>query len=385
MPARYEHLGIYSDWVGACPGPKARSGGLSAADARTLVDELVVQPGRLLGPQLEDEGPADVRLERSFETDGLVGEELSYSVGYGPRARAWLLKPEGAGRPLPGVLALHSHDGFKYLGKEKIADGPQGAPGSAAELRSTQYSGRPFANDLARAGFVVLVPDVFSWGSRRFPLEEMPDRIRRLADLEAGPPQPDRDPEIYEAVRYNAAAWHHEHLVEKYCSLLGTTLAAVVAHEDRIALRYLLNRADTTEAAGCIGLSGGGCRSVLLRAASDEVRAAVVVGMMGTYDSLLDHNVVSHTWMLAPARLPANADWPHVAACRAPAPLLVQYNRHDPLFPLEGCAAAHDRIAGHYAAAGAVSAYRGDFYDGPHKFDRAMQQEAFTWLTDRLR
>ena len=384
MSVHFEHLGVYSDWVGVSPGPKVRSSRPSATQVQGLVDELIVQPGRSLGPDLEDGGPADVRLERRFRTEGLVGEELSYSVGYGPRTGALLLKPEGAAGPLPGVLALHSHDGFKFLGKEKIADGPQGRLACLGGLRDTHYGGRPFANDLARAGFVVLAPDVFGWGSRRFPLEEMPDRFRELADLDIGPLPPGADPGLHEVARYNAAAWHHEHLVEKYCSLLGTTLAAVVAHEDRVALRYLLNRQDTTAAAASIGLSGGGCRSALLRATSNELTAAVVVGMMGTYSSLLDHNVLSHTWMLMPARLPASADWPDLAACQAPAPLLVQYNRHDPLFPLDGAEAAHQRIASHYADAGEAKAYTGIFYDGPHKFDQTMQRDAFSWLAGRL-
>jgi hypothetical protein len=37
-------------------------------------------------------------------------------------------------------------------------------------------------------------------------------------------------------VAYNGAAYLHEHLVSKYCTLLGTNIAAVVAYEDRVAL-----------------------------------------------------------------------------------------------------------------------------------------------------
>jgi len=181
-----------------------------------------------------------------------------------------------------------------------------------------------------------------------------------------------------EVARYNDAGWHHEHLLEKYCALLGTTLAAVVAHEDRVALNYLRGRADTTGQTGSIGLSGGGCRSALLRATSEHLTAAVVVGMMSSYDALLDHNVIDHTWMLLPAGFAAHADWPDLAACHAPAPLLVQYNRDDHLFPLPGAQAAHERITAHYADA--PGAYTGRFYDGPHKFDLAMQQDAFAWL-----
>jgi hypothetical protein len=65
-----------------------------------------------------------------------------------------------------------------------------------------------------------------------------------------------------------------------------------------------------------------------------------------------------------------------LAACQDPAPLLVQYNRDDDLFPLPGAEAAHQRIAAHYAVAGAADGYTGQFYNGPHKFDRTMQRDA---------
>lgn len=384
MNGGYAHLGVYSDWAAAAAGPCARATRPDREAVRRLASEILASPSH--GPGAGTQVPGGVHVERRWSADGLTGEEISYPVGYGPRTRAWVLKPAGTAGPLPGVLALHGHDGFKYYGKEKIADGPQPAPPAVAALRRHHYQGRAFANDLARQGFVVLVPDVFGWGSRRFPLEEMPPLIQRLSGLTAGTAPPGTTPDEVPGgiARYNAAAWHHEHLIEKYCALLGTTLAAVVAHEDRLALRHLRSRPDTTGQTASIGLSGGGCRSALLRATSDELTAAVVAGMMGSYDSLLDHNVIDHTWMLFPAGLAARADWPDLAACQAPAPLLVQYNRGDEIFPIAGAQAAHDRITAHYASTGAPDAYTGRFYDGPHKFDQTMQHDAFAWLTAQL-
>jgi dienelactone hydrolase len=379
MNPGYAHLGGYSDWPAAV-GFDGHTRRPDRAVVRRLATEILTVP-------TQNRTPADVRLERRWTADDLVGEEISYDAGYGPRTYAWVLKPAAADAPLPGVLALHGHDGFKYYGKEKIADGPEPTEPVVSALRDNYYEGRAIANDLARAGYVVLVPDVFGWGSRRFPLAEMPPLIQQLSELAAGTTPPDSFPGTVpaEIARYNAAAWHHEHLIEKYCALLGTTMAAMVAHEDRLALSYLRSRPDTTDRTASIGLSGGGGRSALLRATSGELTAAVVVGMMGTYVSLLDHNVISHTWMLFPSGLTAHADVPDLAACQAPAPLLVQYNRHDGLFPLAGAEAAHERIASHYADAGAPGAYAGRFYDGPHKFDQAMQRDATDWLAAQLR
>jgi hypothetical protein len=40
-----------------------------------------------------------------------------------------------------------------------------------------------------------------------------------------------------------------------------------------------------------------------------------------------------------------------------------------------------DRIlTGVYKKAGVPDRYRASFYDGPHKFDREMQKEAFAWF-----
>ncbi len=273
---------------------------------------------------------------------------------------------------------------MKFFGKEKIADGNEPIPDAVKELRKHLYDGRAFANDLARQGFVVLVHDVFLWGSRRFPLETMPESIRQLARQRSktGKKSAGKPDAVY---RYERAAREHEHLIAKYCNLLGTTLAGVVNFEDRTALRYLRSRPDVSAGPiGCVGLSGGGCRTALLQATSDEIGAAVIVGMMSTHPELLDHQVACHTWMFFPPGLARIADWPDLAASRAPSPLLVQYNRHDQLFPLDGMRAAHQRIAADYAHSGQAEAYQGKFYDGPHKFDAVMQDDAFAWLRAQL-
>lgn len=361
----FQHLGPFSDWVDAARRshplfPNAPPGPETQAAVR---ETLAFAPGPA--------EPQDVQIGRSWERDGIAGEAISWFVGYGPRTEAWLLRPVGESGPLPGIVALHDHGGYKFYGREKIADGPDGALPVLRAFRDECYGGRAFANALARAGFAVLVPDTFLWGSRRFP--------RALMSSE-------RDADEDDIAAYNAAAGPHEHVVEKYCTLLGTTLAGVISFEDRVAASYLASRADVDAGAlGCIGLSGGGLRSALLQATCDDIRAAVIVGLMSTYDGLLDRNVVGHTWMLFPRGWSRRGDWPDLAACRAPSPLLVQYDREDGLFTMDGMEAAHQRLAAHYQSVGKPENYEGQFYPGPHKFDREMQDAAFLWLTQRLK
>jgi len=111
----------------------------------------------------------------------------------------------------------------------------------------------------------------------------------------------------------------------------------------------------------------------------------VVIGLMCTYETMLDHGVAPHTWMLFPPGWGANGDLPDFAAAGAPAPLLVQYALDDALFTPAGMKAADEHLAKQYEGAGAPTAYRGEFYAGPHRFDSEMQESAFSWLASSLR
>ena len=371
MTETYRHLGIFSDWVAAAQRQQPLyKNAPPAPQTRELVRET-------LGFCHTDESPADVRMEREWQKDGLIGQEVSWSVGFGPRTHAYVFKPANATKPLPGIVALHDHSDFKFYGKEKIADGPEETLPVLSEFRKTPYGGRAYVNALAREGFVVLVHDVFLWGSRRFPYETM---IEMMGEKTSSRLEPQAD----EIEGYNTVAYFHEHWVSKYCNILGTSMAGVVAYEDRIALNYLLSRPDVDgDHIACIGLSGGGNRAALLSATHDHLNAAVIVGLMTTYEALLDHNM-SHTWMLFPFGWARHGDWPDIAACRAPMPLLVQYDLQDYLFTEAGMKAAHQRLQEHYTRVGRPDAYTGQFYPGTHKFDLEMQAAAFAWLKEQL-
>ncbi len=378
MQKTYTHLGSYSDWVLEA---QRQSNLYTLAEPGTATRKKLLE---ILGFTGGGELPQSVEYNQRWEKDGIAGEAISWWVGYGPRTQAWLLRPANNSKPLPGILALHDHGGFKFYGKEKIADGPQAPTTAQISYWESGYGGRAYVNALARCGYMVLVHDTFLWGSRRFQLEDIPLQDRMHGQHLAAARRLEGE-QIDEIAAYNAVVGFHENTVEKYCNLLGTTLAGVVSHEDRIALNFLASRSDVlVDRLGCIGLSGGGNRSALLLATSERIKAAVIVGLMSTYPGLLDHNVISHTWMFFPNGWARYGDWPDIAASRAPMPLLVQYDREDDLFTPEGMQAAHERIVSHYQKTGSPQAYSGQFYPGPHKFDVEMQQAAFDWLADNL-
>ena len=372
----YRHLGPFSDLVAAVGRsqplfPVARPG---RATQQRIRDLLAFAPG--------PETPHAVRTGRRWTRDGVDGEEISWSVGYGPRTEAWVLRPAGEKGRLPGIVALHDHGGYKFHGKEKVAEGPGPIPAYLRQWRQQSYGCRAFANELARDGFAVLVHDTFLWGSRRIPLSAMPD-WDRIAGRAAGDKNPSGGPAA--VVQYNNCAIYNEHTITKYATVLGTSLPGIVSYEDRVAVDYLARRPDVDDRRlGCAGLSGGGMRAVWLQATCPRMRATVSVGAMCTFAGLLDRHVVTHTWLFFLPGWSRWGDWPDIAACRAPSPLLVQNDTSDPLYTLAGMRAADRRIAAHYRSVGEPENYRGEFYPGLHKFDRPMQRAAGIWLHQHL-
>lgn len=324
--------------------------------------------------------PGPARDLGCVEREGVRIRSLAWDLGYGPETAAWLLTPADGAGPWPGVLALHDHGGYRWLGKEKIADGPDGThPAIVARGGRPGYEQRAWANDLARAGFAVLVHDALSWGSRRFD----PAVLRGAEGAWLGGILPhgadDADPGRIAA--YNAMANQHEHTLAKWCSLLGASFPGLLAYEDRVAAGVLAARPECAPAPlACVGHSGGGARACLLAATDRRIGAAVVSCMMTTYAGLLAHRTWLHTWQFLPPGWAPGADWTDILALRAGMDALVLCGEADDGFSPEAMHDADRRLAAAWAAAGAAHRYASRFAPGGHVFGRAQQDAAAAWL-----
>ncbi|MFC0448349.1 hypothetical protein [Rhodococcus jostii] len=318
----------------------------------------------------------DVRYGRSWIRHGVAGRELTWAAGDGgPDTAGWLLRPAHAGADRPAVLLMHGHDGVKFYGKEKVADGPDGLAPGITELRTRGYGGMAVATGLVEAGFVVLVHDVFPWGSRRVPWPDLPDRAA-AAGFAAFPPGRDT-PEIRRR-RYEAAAREHEHGLAKAAVLAGTSLAGKVVAEDLRALNVLL----TTEGVdpnrvAAAGFSGGGARVAHLLACSTRLRAGVITAMMSTFADVANGNADDTTWLMITPGLPAVCDWPEVAASTAPRPLLVQFALDDSHFSRQGMRDAETVLRGAYDGSYSLTT---QWFSGGHRFSADMQAAAAEWI-----
>jgi len=371
-------LGAYGPWAAGLTG--TQPGHLSFRNdrfqpgeittwrslARTRLKDCLLQPD--LG------GPPQAQVQHRLVHDGVDIEHLTWQLPAGPPTEALFLKPAGAAGRLPAVIGLHDHGGNKYFGWRKIAQLGDAIHPMMRAHRDQYYGGVSWANELAKRGFAVLVHDAFAFASRRIRAADLPDVIRK--DLKEANPE-----SAAEIAAYNHFAADHEHLMAKSLFCAGTTWPGVFTAEDQRALDYLCTRPDVDPGrVGCAGLSGGGLRTCYLAGLDDRIRCACCVGMMTTWRDYLLNKCYTHTWMIYIPGLPPDLDYPEIFGLRVPQPTLVQNDIDDGLFTLAEMKRADQILTEVFQKAEAADRYRCTFYPGPHKFDRAMQDEAFAWF-----
>jgi dienelactone hydrolase len=319
----------------------------------------------------------DLRAEtvERVDRDGYVQEKVYFNTTPDIRVPAFVLLPKSGPRPGPAIVALHDHGGFYFWGKEKIVE-TDGEHAVLAKFKQQYYAGKSIASELARAGYVVVVIDMFYWGERRMLLAD------DAADWRERPPGITAE----RIAAFNRRSSENEQLLGRTIYAAGFTWAGVMYWDDIRTVDYLLSRPEVDPSRiGCVGLSMGGLRTIHLAALDDRIKAAVAVGWMTSFPPQLERhvrNTIGFT-KLVPG-LYRYLDYPDVASLAAPTPLLVVNGSQDALFEPAGVRASFDKLAACYRKAGAPDNVRTRLFDAPHEFNAAMQAEAWDWLARHL-
>ncbi len=320
--------------------------------------------------------PAPLRAEvvERAERETHIREKVLFSTSPHFRVPGYVLIPRNLRGRAPAIVDLHSHGGMFLFGKEKVIDlGRNHA--AMIDYQRRNYEGRPTATELVRRGYVVISIDAFMFGERRLIMD---------ADLKHGW---DRSRYSLDDVRVlNLACRSKETTLVKALTWAGLTWPGIVFWDDMRTVDYLVSRPEVDrERIGCVGVSMGGYRACFLAALDERIQAACVTGFMSTFRPMIQAHVDTHSWVHYVPGLQKYLDLPDVATMHAPKPLLVQQCTQDRLFPLAGMRTSVERIADGYAKAGAKDRFTGRFYDVPHVFNRAMQDDAIDWFDRHLR
>ena len=333
--------------------------------------------GKLLELLHYEPPPCDPRPETVERVDrgDYVEERVRFNTTPDIRVPAFVLVPKKGPRPAPAIVAVHDHGGFYFWGKEKLVERDDEHP-VLTDFKRQYYAGRSFASDLARAGYVVAVIDMFYWGERRMLLADDPadwrERPRGIT--------PER------IAAFNSRASENEQLVGRTIYSAGFTWSGVMFWDDVRTVDYLLTRPEVDpRRIGCAGLSLGGVRSAHLAALDDRIKVAVVVGWMTSFPPQLRRhvrNTIGFT-KLVPG-LYRHLDYPDVASLAMPTPLLVINGSRDALFEPSAVRASFEKLEACYRKAGVPDRLRTRLYDTPHEFNAEMQAEAWAWLAKHL-
>ena len=280
-----------------------------AADWQPKLRERLWQ---LLGGRVDparDLPKPELQLGTARSEDGYSARRLTYVVEAGVRAIALLLTPEPARRRPGGVLALHGH-----------------GPGKDLAVSA-------FGADLARRGFLVLVPEALGFGER--------------------------------ADRTGSGC----HTLGLASMLLGRPIAAQRLRDDVAALTLLRALAGTHRLA-VVGHSEGGRRALLLGALDERASAIAISG----YFTAIREEIVRwerlRGWDLCNALpgLLAVADLPELAALCLPRSLCIDWGRHDTLYTPDAVEQATTAVAAFYAGEGLGERCCVHGHDGGHQF-----------------
>ena len=273
----------------------------------------------LLGPEPEPV-PLDLETTDSVDCGSYRRERVVFDAEQTMSVPAYLLVPHEQTGPGPAVLAIHGHG----AGKDLVCGIAPGGEGDG------------YADQLARAGYVVLAPDLRGFGER--------------ADVD--PPD-----------KYHCD-WN----------LVCATMAGVVPLERNLwdlarALDVLTEHplVDPTRIAA-VGFSYGGTCALFLAALDDRLAAAVVSGYLSSWAS-------AHTvpWNMCGSQvLPAmlgTLEHVDVAMLVAPRPLLVESGTGDVIFPLDAARDAMAKLRVAYEGLGApASALVHDVHTFDHRW-----------------
>lgn len=369
------NLGTLFDQVERLAGPTRYplsflSGRFAAWDeCRAAARERIFE---LLAYRPEKVDPRPEVVER-VELADHVREKVLFSTGPQLRVPAYVLIPKGLRNRAPAIIDLHSHGGMFVFGKEKVIDLGPNHP-VMTDYHQRNYDGQPTATALVRRGYVVISIDAFFFGERRLLLDEDHkfgfDRAQYSRD---------------DVLQLNQKCRGKESTLVKALVFAGLTWPGIVFWDDIRTVDYLVTRPEVDpQRIGCQGISMGGYRTIYLAGLDDRIRAANIVGFMSTVAPMRKAHLDTHSWVHFLPEIHRWMDLPDVAALAAPRALLVQQCSQDRLFPLAAMQESVDKIAAVYAKAGVPNQFSGRFYDAPHQFTRAMQEEAFAWFDRHL-
>ena len=330
-PTRNFSMQVYWERLTEGYEPQLTFKGATHADWETWREKAHPKYLELLGP-FPDAVDPEPDVEYAVEDDGLIRERVVLRTEEHMWVPCQVLRPAGM-RPdgtNPAILCSHGHGPF---GKDPVA-GVRSSAEMEDNIRQNNYN---YGEQMARAGYLTICPDLRVFGERSDRIEHIVGRDRCNVNFIKG-------------------------------ALLGIYPLTLNIWDMMRCIDYLETRPEVDRSRiGMMGLSQGGTMTTFATAAEPRIKAADIIGYVNPWrefgikrENFCGSQIVPGIFRYL--------DTHDIAGLIAPRPLLLEMGIYDSCFRIEDMLAGYEGVKRIYEAAGVADRLWADVHAGPHAF-----------------
>lgn len=288
--------------------------------------------------------PLKPEIEYSADRGDYIIQRVVFDTEEGMACPAFVLIPKSAerGHRTPAIVCSHGHGPY---GKAPVA-GVRADPSYDAEIAKANYN---YAEQMARAGYVTIAPDLRGFGERRDPLDLHGRDLCNINFIKG--------------------------------ALFGIYPLTMNIWDIKCCIDYLETMPEVDgDRIGMMGLSYGGTMTTFATAVEPRIKAADIIGYVNSFAAFAVGRANFCGSQMVP-NLYKYFDTSDIAGLIAPRPLLIEMGIYDNTFFFEDLTAGYAEVEKIYRAAGAEDKLFSDIHPGGHAFSG---RAAFDFFRDNL-
>lgn len=276
--------------------------------------------------------PLDAEVESSVEDEDLIRERVVFDSEEFMSVPCQVLRPKNmkADGSNAAIICSHGHGAF---GKDAVS----GIKSSQEHIRNISEHNYNYAQQMAKAGFLTISPDLRVFGERRDGLDPFPGRDACNVNFIKG-------------------------------ELLGVHTLTLNIWDIKCCIDYLETRPEVDAGRiGMMGLSQGGTMTTFAAAADPRIKAADIIGYVNSWAGFaIDRGNFCGSQIIPGIFKFFDVD--EIAGMIAPRPLLVEMGIYDDCFFIQDLLKGFEGLKEIYSAAGAEDRLWADIGPKGHAF-----------------
>jgi dienelactone hydrolase len=274
----------------------------------------------------------EAELEYSVEEGGLIRERVVFNSEEYMSVPCQVLYPKSIRKDRSNAAIICSH-GHGVYGKDPVA-GIRSSSGHIKDINNMNYN---YGEQMAKAGFLTISPDLRVFGERR----------------DGYDPFPGRDPCNVNFIKG---------------AILGVYTLTLNIWDIKCCVDYLETREEVDpNRIGMMGLSQGGTMTTFVTAAESRIKAADIIGYVNPWSGFGIERANFCGSQIVPGIF-KYFDTDEIAGLIAPRPLLLEMGIYDNCFFIQDMLKGYEGVKEIYKAAGVEDRLWEDIHPGPHAF-----------------